>query len=141
VGAQSPATIPPGNTATYTISVTFAGNATNGTTGCTVALSVTTTLPTGASASFSPSSVTGTSSSTVTSTLTINTTGATPAGTTPFTVKAQGTGGATNDCNSTDDVQTGTGSLVVSSPTVRRKGQTIVASLFPNEQYSVVTLQ
>ena len=140
VGVQSPAAVVPGGTATFTVQVTFNGNASSGSTGCTVALSITTTLPTGASASFSPSSLTGTSSSTLSATLTISTTGATPAGATPFTVQAQGTGGATNDCTSAD-TQSGTGSLVVSSPTVRRKGQTIVATLLPTDRHILAALQ
>jgi hypothetical protein len=136
VGTQAPASIPPGSSATYTITVVFAGNGS-----CTVALSITTALPTGATASFSPNTLTGVASNPeLTSTLTINTTGATPAATTSFTVQAKGTGGTGNDCTNAD-VQTATGSLVVSSPSVRRKGQTIIASLLPEERYSILMLQ
>src|SRR5205823_4789329 len=80
VGTQTPASIPAGTSATYSITVGFAGNGS-----CTVALSVTTALPTGATASFSPSTLTGVASNPpLTSTLTISTTGSTPAGTTSF---------------------------------------------------------
>jgi len=136
VGTQSPASISPGASATFTITVGFAGSGS-----CTVALSITTPLPTGATASFSPSNVTGIASSPdQTSILTISTTGSTPAGTTSFTVRAQGTGGAGNDCTSAATA-TGTGSLVVNSPTVRRKGQTIIATVFPKDRYTRMTLQ
>jgi hypothetical protein len=136
VGTQTPASIPLGSSATYTITVAFAGNGS-----CTVALSITTALPTGATASFSPNTLTGVASNPdLTSTLTINTTGSTPAGTTSFTVQAKGTDGTGNDCTNAD-VRTATGSLVVSSPTVRRKGQTIVASLLPEESFIVIRRQ
>lgn len=136
VGTQTPASIPSGGSATYTVTVGFAGNGS-----CTVALSITTALPTGVTASFSPSTLTGVASNPdLTSTLTITTTGSTPAGTSPFTVRAQGTGGVGNDCTSAASA-TGTGSLVISSPSVRRKGQTIVASLFAEERYSLVLMR
>ena len=108
VGSQSPASITPGSGATYTITVGFSGNGS-----CTVALSIATALPVGATASFSPGSVTGTATNPPqTSTLTINTTGSTPAGTTSFTVQAMGTGGTGNDCTASATA-TGSGSLVV----------------------------
>jgi hypothetical protein len=103
LGGQSPASIIPGGTASFQVGVGFTGNGT-----CTVALSLTTALPTGATPSFSPISVTGTSTAAVSSTLTITTTSATAAGTYSFTVQGTGTAG-----NCVGDTATGNGSLVV----------------------------
>jgi len=103
VGAQGPATITPGGTATFTVQVAFNGNGT-----CTASLSITTTLPTGANPTFSPNSVTATATTSVNSTLTVTTTNSTPAGTYSFTVQATGTAG---DCVA--GTASGTGSLVV----------------------------
>ena len=136
LGAQTPSSIPAGSQASFTVQVAFAGNS-NGSNSCTVGLSVTTALPTGATASFNPSSLAATAAGTLTSTLTISTTSSTPAGTTSFTVQAQGTGGATNDCQqdtNSGDLQTGTGSLVVTPSTTRRRGQTIIGMLLPRQE-------
>ena len=112
IGAQSPNPVTPGGSVTYPVSVDFKGNGT-----CTVNLSITTPLPTGAAASFSPTSLTGSSTQTLLSTLTITTTSSTPVGTTQFTVQARGTGGSGNDCT-TSAVQTTTANLVIgNSPT------------------------
>ncbi len=101
-------TVAPGGGAAYVVTVGFNGNGVS----CTADLSVTTALPTGATASFSPSSVTSTGPN-QTSTLTITTTGATPVGSTNFTVQAAGRPG----CQS-PGTATGTGTLVVTSKKV-----------------------
>ena len=99
VGAQTPSAIHSGNSATYNpVTLTFSGN---GSTGCTVTLSVT-GLPAGASFTFGTNPLTSTGSNTTT-TLSINTTGATPTGTFPLTIQGiapnvaggQGCNGAT----------------------------------------------
>ncbi|MCU1312099.1 MAG: hypothetical protein JWO20_3224 [Candidatus Angelobacter sp.] len=97
-------TVSPGGTATYTVTVAFNGNNTP----CTSPLSVTSGLPAGATASFSPSSVSTPDGSSQTSTLTITTTAATPNGTNTITVLA-GNGGGT--CQT--GTATGTGTLIV----------------------------
>ncbi len=74
-------TVVPGGSASYSVSLSRTGGFAG-----TVALSAT-GLPSGASASFSPASVTGTSSS-----LTVSTTGAVGVGSYPFTIK--GTSGS-----------------------------------------------
>jgi len=85
VGAQSPSTVTAGSSATYTITITRAGTSA----AFDAALSIITALPTGASASFADNPVHFLASDNVkTTALTISTTGATPAGSTPFTVKA-----------------------------------------------------
>src|SRR4051812_29026407 len=88
VGTQTPPSINPGSSATFQITIGFTGNGS-----CTVALSITTALPAGATASFSPSSLTGTKKAHFNLTLTIWTTSSTPAGTTPFFRAGQGKGG------------------------------------------------
>jgi len=101
VGTQSPDPVTAGNPATYTITVTKSGSGALP----NVVLSVTTTLPTGASASFVPASVSFASGETSkTSTLTITTTSSTPAGSHSFTVKAEKT---------SIDYETGDGALHV----------------------------
>lgn len=85
VGSQSPTNISPGFSATFPITATGNGNGS-----CT--FSVTNTLPTGATASFSPNPASGNGS--WSSTLTISTTGSTPAGTYSFTVQAVGDNGS-----------------------------------------------
>jgi hypothetical protein len=87
VGAQNPDTISAGDDATYII--TISRSAGSGSTGAFNAnLSITTVLPTGATASFSTNPVSFTpSEDSKTSTLTISTVGTTPAGTYNFTVK------------------------------------------------------
>jgi hypothetical protein len=107
VGAQSPAPVTAGNSATYTITVSRgSGGGSSG--NFTASLSITTTLPTGAAATFSPNVVSfAPAESSKTSTLTITTTAATPAGNTPLTVRA-GT--------SASDFATAVGSLAVVPP-------------------------
>ena len=129
-GAQSPNPVVAGNPATYVVSVvanstSFLGGS------CTAALSVTTTLPAGATALFNPTPVSfnwgflSTGQQTQTSTLTIATTSATPGGTFSFTIQATG-------CNGTQTTTSPT--LVVSAPAGgRRKGQAIVAMLSPKD--------
>jgi len=90
VGAQTPTPVPAGNSATYSVTVTFNGN----TTPCNATLS-TSALPAGASASFAPipsgnsaNTIRGIGSDVITTTLTITTTaGMTPV-TTTFTITA-----------------------------------------------------
>ena len=106
VGAQSPNPVLPGNSATYSVTVSYSGNG-----ACTVGgFTVTSALPAGVSASFSPTSVSRTNTGDQTVTMTLSTSGSTPAGTTSLTVSATGTSG---DCNNT---RPATGSLVVSAP-------------------------
>src|SRR5205085_11657263 len=69
---------------------------------------LTTALPTGATSSFSPSSVASPGGANQTSTLTISTTAATTTGSVSFNVRGVGTG-----CTGT---QNGTGTLVVKRP-------------------------
>jgi hypothetical protein len=108
VGTQSPNPVTAGNNATYTITVNRGSG--NGSTGAfSASLSVTTTLPTGATASFSPSTVSFTSTDTSkTSTLTISTTISTPGGTTSFSVQATKTDNAADNAS-------GSGSLAVTA--------------------------
>jgi hypothetical protein len=105
VGAQTPSAIHSGNSATYNpVTLTFSGN---GSTGCTVTLSVT-GLPAGASFTFGTNPLTSTGSNAMT-TLSINTTGATPTGTFPLTIQGiapnvaggQGCNGATRTTSAT----------------------------------------
>jgi hypothetical protein len=102
VGTQTPTPIAPGASATYPITVGFSGN---NTPLCTVALSVTTALPSGVTASFSPATVAAPNGANQTSTLTIATGAGTPTGVTSFNVRGIGTA-----CTGT---QNGTGSLDV----------------------------
>src|SRR5678816_1549745 len=109
VGTQSPNPVAPGSSTAYVVTVNFNGNGSS----CTSPLSVTTALPAGATASFSPSSVTSTGGN-VNSTLTIATTNATPPGSTGFTVLA-GNGGAT--CQAGTASNTGTLNVVENTAT------------------------
>ena len=84
VSAQSPNPVSAGSSATYTVTIRLVGN----NQAQTFDLSVITTLPAGASPSFSPESFTATEADLYTSTLTIQTDSGTPAGTFPFTVQA-----------------------------------------------------
>jgi len=88
VGTQSPSPVTAGNSATYTVTVNRGTS--GGSSGAfTADLSVTTTLPSGATASFSPNPVSFTpSENSKNATLTISTSGTTPAGTHGFTVRA-----------------------------------------------------
>src|SRR5690348_6742016 len=108
VGSQTGAlTSGTAGSATYTVTVNR-----NGATGTafSAALSVTTALPSGATASFNPATVNFAAADTSkTSTLTISTTAATPAGSGSFTVKADNTAVA-------GDSNTGNGTLTVNAP-------------------------
>src|SRR5579884_4283706 len=123
LGAQTPNPVAAGNSATYgttasnSIEVDFNGNGS-----CPVTLSAT-GLPTGATATFAPSALTGTGTSSLFSLLTINTTTALSGGTYSFTVRADGTGG---DCPS--DSATAPASLVVNTATTT----SVVSSLNPS---------
>ena len=104
VGAQSPNPVTAGNSATYTITVNR-GSGSGSSGNFTATLSITTALPAGAIATFSPNPVGLVPSATsATSTLTITTLGSTPAGTTSFTVKA---------ATSASDFASNDGTLVV----------------------------
>ena len=120
VGTQSPNPVAPGSSAAYTVTVNFNGNGTS----CTSPLSVNTALPTGVTASFSPSSLTSTGGN-VNSTLTISTTNATPPGSTNFTVLA-GNGGGTCQAGTA----TGSGTLVVVEPTTTTLTSSVNPSVF-----------
>jgi hypothetical protein len=103
LSAPTSVTVLQGNSAGYTANVTMGGNSGL----CTVTLSVTTALPTGAVATFAAPNPTTTNAN-FSRALTISTTGATPAGTYPFTVQAAR--GA--DCQGNGNETTG-GTLVV----------------------------
>ena len=107
VGPQTPDPIMPGNSAIYTVTITFTGsNQPNPGT-----LSIISDLPAGTSANFNPITVPGNSTS-ETSTLTITTTlGTTPPGNYTFTVQVVGGGPARGSLTST-------GSLIVSDLSV-----------------------
>jgi large repetitive protein len=120
VGTQSPNPVAPGSSAAYTITVNFNGNGNS----CTSPLSVSTALPTGATASFSPGSVTSTGGN-VNSTLTITTTNATPAGSTTFTVLAANGGGT---CQA--GTASNTGTLVVVESTTTTLTSSVNPSVF-----------
>ncbi|PYX05983.1 MAG: hypothetical protein DMG88_19840, partial [Acidobacteria bacterium] len=120
VGTQSPNPVAPGSSTTYTVTVGFNGPSAS----CTANLSVTTSLPTGVTASFSPSSVTSAGAD-QTSTLTISATNATPPGSTNFTVQAAGTGSACSGNNAT-----GTGTLVVVENTTTTLASSVNPSTF-----------
>jgi hypothetical protein len=109
VGAQSPNPVTAGSSATYTITVNR-GSGPGSPGSFTANLSITTPLPTGATASFSPNPVSfDPGDSSKTSTLTITTTGSTPAGSHSFTVKAD---------TSASDFATGNGTLNVQAACV-----------------------
>ncbi|HEY4695861.1 MAG TPA: DUF5011 domain-containing protein, partial [Candidatus Hydromicrobium sp.] len=104
VSAQSPITVYPPTSALYTITITRGA----GTGAFTANLSMLTALPSGCTASFSPSAVSFLATdNTKTSTLTITTTsGSTPIGAASFTVKAEVSG-------TPADFATGSGTLTV----------------------------
>jgi len=106
VGSQSPSSVVPGNSATYTITV----NRSEWHQNRYYDLTINWTAPTGASASFSPDPIHIDNSYSGTSTLTISTTGSTPAGSTNFTVTATGTN------NSSDTMTSSTATLLVGTP-------------------------
>jgi hypothetical protein len=88
IGAQTPVEVCATGSASYTITVSR-GSGPGSPGSFTATLSVTTVLPTGATASFSPNPVSLASGDTSkTATLTITTTAATPTGSTSFAVKA-----------------------------------------------------
>jgi len=118
VGLQTPSPIAPGGSATYSVAGNFNGNGA----ACNAALTVTSVLPTGANATFSPGTIS--SSSPTSSTLTISTNSATtPPGSTTLTVKATGSGG----CN---DTPTDTGTLVVVENTTTTLTSSVNPSVF-----------
>jgi N-acetylneuraminic acid mutarotase len=120
VGAQSPNPVAPGSSTQFTVTVNFNGSGTN----CTSPLSVTTALPTGATAAFNPASVTGSGGANVNSTLTISTTNATPPGSTNFTVLAG------NGAGCQAGTATGTGTLVVVENTTTTLASPINPTVF-----------
>lgn len=128
-GAQSPGTVAAGGSVTFALTVAFNGN--NGS--CTVGLSVTGGLPAGATATFAPPTLTNTANTSLNSTLTIATTSATPVGTSNLTLRALGTGGAGNDCNSSKASTTGV-TLSVSAPALVA-GNTSVSSSAPSSTF------
>ncbi|HXG34920.1 MAG TPA: kelch repeat-containing protein [Bryobacteraceae bacterium] len=118
---QNPSPVTAGFSATYVYDVVFNRTGSAGSNSCTVQMSVTTTgsetgLPSGASASFSPSQLTQSGAGTLQTTLTITTTSAVAPGTYTFTVRATGTGGAGNDCGTGDFRQQPGQTLVVAPP-------------------------
>src|ERR1044071_6188121 len=114
---QSPNPVCPGSSAIYTVSVNEGGNPTDN----TVTLAITTALPSGVTASFSPSTLSFTSNATKTSTLTLSTSSGTPAATTSFTIQA-----ASNQ--NPPGTATGTGNLVVgASPSISAQPSSQIA--------------
>ena len=99
-------TVNAGSSASYTVSA----SALNGFSG-TAALSVTSGLPSGASASFSPASVAAGS----TSTLTVNTLSSTPGGTYTLTISGSN-GGVTHTTTAGLTVNGASGSVTISAP-------------------------
>ncbi|MCU1296130.1 MAG: Kelch motif [Acidobacteriaceae bacterium] len=83
VGSQAPAAVLPGTSATFPISLSTSGN---GSTGCTVTLTITGGLPPGAASLFSPNPLTNNTGNQSTLTVTPNST--TTAGNYTFTVQA-----------------------------------------------------
>ena len=96
----------PGSAA-YNVAVTVNGNSDQ----CTITLSVTTPLPTGATAAFSGGANPFTTNASFSRTLTITTTSGTPAGTTNFTVQAA----RAANCQG-NGAEIATGTLIVESP-------------------------
>jgi hypothetical protein len=109
--------------ASYDICVDYHGN------NSTITFSVIAGLPSGVTASFSANNISNPPICVVTTatTLTLTTTAAVAAGTYTFTVQATGGGTVMS-----------TGTLVVGTPGVRRKGQTIIATLFPKDRYTLL---
>jgi hypothetical protein len=123
VGTQAPTPIAPASSATYAITVAFNGN---NTPTCSVALSVTTALPSGVTASFSPTSVASPGGANQTSTLTMSTTGATPTGSTSFTVQGVGTAcTGTKTATGTLDIKRGS-TTTVSGPASSNFGESVI---------------
>jgi hypothetical protein len=128
----SPQTVAAGGSATYTVTVSFNGGAA-ATTGCTAALSVTTALPAGVTATFNPVQLSAINTVDKTSTLTLATSAGSPSGSTTFTVRAQGTGGGSgaNDCSATD-VSTGTATVTIGAPPVANTTTSVTSSANPS---------
>jgi hypothetical protein len=122
IGSQTPSPVPAGEStgtsASYSITVNRGSG--GGSSGAfTAALSITSSLPAGATATFTPNPVSFTSSqSSRTATLVIATTSATPGGSTSFTVRA---------ATSTQDFATNTANLVVTAAT-RNTNTSVVCS-------------
>jgi hypothetical protein len=134
VAAQSPNPVTAGNAAAYTITVNR-GSGSGSSGAFTATLSITTTLPSGATSSFSVNPVSFAAGDSIkTTTLTISTTGATPAGITSFTVKA---------ATSATDFATNPGTLSVTSsntaPTITSNGAEPTASMNAAENQTAVT--
>ena len=130
VGTQSANALAPGSSTTFPVTVGFNGNNQS----CTVGLTVSTALPSGTTASFSPVNLTSTGAN-QSSTLTISTTNSTPPAQTSFTVKATGTGGTGNACSSSDTAS-GTGTLTV----VENTNTTLTSSQNPSSFGQATTL-
>lgn len=104
VGTQSPSGVLPGNPSTFPVTLSFNGN---GSTGCTVSMSVTGGLPTGATSLFSPNPLNNNSGTQ--SILTVTPNASTAPGNYTFTVQAtapvssggQGCSGGTFTANGT----------------------------------------
>jgi hypothetical protein len=125
VGSQNPAAITPGSTATYTITINR-GTGTGSTGAFSASLSAS-GLPAGATASFSPATVSfNGGQDTRTSTLTISTTVATGYGSSPFSVQA---------LSGLSDSASGSGTLIVRRPTAT----SVTSSLNPSSSGASVT--
>jgi hypothetical protein len=136
-GVQTPAAVAPGSSATFgTSAATSTKISFNGSGSCTVGLSVISGLLAGSSATFAPATVTGNNNDQF-SLLTVNVSATTAPGTYTLTVQARGTGGAGNDCVSTD-VKTNTASLVVGAGSVSTN-TTLTASVNPSVVTQIVT--
>ena len=110
--------------ASYAICVDYHGN------GSTIAFSVISGLPVGATPSFSTTNINNPAKCpTTATTLMVTTTAALAAGTYTFTVQATG-GGTVTD----------TGTLVVNGLGSSRRGQTIVATVYRKDWYKAVSL-
>jgi large repetitive protein len=105
--SPSSAQVTQGNSVNYTATVGYGGNTTAPS--CTISLSAS-GLPTGATASFAPSSRTSTSTADFNSVMTVSTTNATPTGTHTFTVQMTRGAGCQGNGNLTQQV-----TLVVNS--------------------------
>jgi hypothetical protein len=106
LGVQTPSPVTAGNAATFAVTINRGSNG-----DLTTALSITTALPAGVAALFSPASVdfATNQAATAISTLTFTTTNVAAAGTVPFTVKAENTKGDPADFTTTN------GSLVIAT--------------------------
>lgn len=128
-GAQTPGPVLQGAAATFPVSISFNGN--GGT--CTVGLAVTSGLPSGATASFSPATLSS-GGAVSTSVLTINTSAATPVGTSTLGIRAQGTGGLNNNCK-TDNSSLSTTSVSLSVAAAVVNANSIISSSAPTSTF------